>query len=127
MNEEKRKNKSILKAFSNATNGIIYTISTQKNVRIQIIIALIVMLLSYIFKLTKIEIIVLVITVILVLFAEMINTAIETVVDLCTESYNQKAKIAKDVAAGAVVLASVNAVIVGFILFFDKIIAIIKF
>ena len=60
-------------------------------------------------------------TVILIIVAEMINTAIETVVDLYTDLYHPKAKIAKDVGAGAVVIAAINALIVGYFLFFDKI------
>ena len=57
----------------------------------------------------------------LILFAEMVNTAIETVVDLYVDVYHPKAKIAKDVAAGGVVITTINAVIVAYFLFFDKI------
>ena len=60
-------------------------------------------------------------TIILIIFAEMVNTAIETVVDLYTDLYHPKAKIAKDVAAGGVVITTINAVIVAYFLFFDKI------
>jgi len=60
-------------------------------------------------------------TVILIILAEMFNTAIETVVDLYTDLYHPKAKIAKDVAAGGVVITAVNAIIVAYFLFFDKI------
>jgi diacylglycerol kinase len=70
-----------------------------------------------IFKISKIEWLILCITITLVLFGEFINTAIETTVDLYTEEKNEKAKIAKDVAAGAVVLTSLNAIIVGIIIF----------
>ena len=60
-------------------------------------------------------------TIVLILFAEMVNTAIETVVDLYTDLYHPKAKIAKDVAAGGVVITAINALIVAYFLFFDKI------
>ena len=59
--------------------------------------------------------------VILIILAEMFNTAVETVVDLYTDLYHPKAKIAKDVAAGGVVITAVNALIVAYFLFFDKI------
>ena len=59
-------------------------------------------------------------TIILIIFAEMVNTAIETVVDLYTDLYHPKAKIAKDVAAGGVVITTINAIIVAYFLFFDK-------
>ena len=60
-------------------------------------------------------------TIVLILFAEMVNTAIETVVDLYTDLYHPKAKIAKDVAAGGVVITAINALIVAYFLFFDKV------
>ena len=72
------------------------------------------------FNLSKAEFLCFLFTIILILFAEMTNTAIETVVDLCTEVYHPKAKIAKDVAAGGVVVTTINAVIVAYFLFFDK-------
>ncbi len=57
-----------------------------------------------------------------VIFAEMLNTAVETVVDLVTEEFNEKAKIAKDVAAGAVLISAINAICMGLIIFLDKLI-----
>ena len=79
------------------------------------------MLISLFFDLTRAEFLCLMFTVVLVIIAEMINTAIETVVDLYTDLYHPKAKIAKDVGAGAVVIAAINAIIVAYFLFFEKI------
>ena len=79
------------------------------------------MLISLFFNLSKVEFICLIFAVVLIIFAEMINTAIETVVDLYTDIYHPKAKIAKDVAAGAVVITALNAVIIAYFIFFDKI------
>ena len=79
------------------------------------------MLVSLLFNLTRAEFLCLMFTVILIILAEMFNTAVETVVDLCTEVYHPKAKIAKDVAAGGVVITALNAVFVSYFLFFDKI------
>lgn len=120
MKHNKLKNRSFLDAAKNAFNGIWYCIKTQKNIRIQLIIAVIVITISLIFKLNYIEMIFIVLAIMLVLITEVINTAIESVVDLVTKEYNPIAKIAKDVAAGAVVLASVNAVIIAIIIFLIK-------
>lgn len=79
------------------------------------------MLISLFFDLSRAEFLCLMFTVVLIIIAEMFNTAIETVVDLYTDLYHPKAKIAKDVGAGAVVIAAINAVIVAYFLFFQKI------
>lgn len=115
------KNNNFIDAWHNAFNGIIYAITTQSNIKKQLIIAVIVMLVSLLFNLTRAEFICLMFTVVLIIIAEMFNTAIETVVDLYTDLYHPKAKIAKDVGAGGVVIAAVNAIIVAYFLFFDKI------
>lgn len=120
-NEKKVHNANFFDACKNAVNGIIYGTTTQSNVKKQLVIIAFVMLISLFFNLSKVEFICLIISVVLIIFAEMINTAVETVVDLCTEIYHPKAKIAKDVAAGAVVITALNAVIVSYFVFFDKI------
>lgn len=117
----KMKNGNFFDALQNAFNGIIYAITTQSNIKKQLVIAVIVMLISLFFNLSKAEFLCLMFTVILIIVAEMINTAIETVVDLYTDLYHPKAKIAKDVGAGAVVITAINAIIVAYFLFFEKI------
>lgn len=119
--EHKMKNGNFLDACQNALDGIIYAITTQSNIKKQLIIAVVVMLISLFFDLSKAEFLCLMFTVVLIIIAEMINTAIETVVDLYTDLYHPKAKIAKDVGAGAVVIAAINAIIVAYFLFFEKI------
>lgn len=116
--DHKMKNDNFLEACHNAVNGIIYAATTQRNIKIQLVLAVIVMLLSLAYGLETTEFLCLVFAVFLVIFAEMINTAIETVVDLFVDVYHPKAKIAKDVAAGAVVLAACNALIVGYFIYF---------
>lgn len=117
----KMKNNNFLDACQNALDGIIYAITTQSNIKKQLLIAVAVMLISLFFDLSKAEFLCLMFTVVLIIVAEMINTAIETVVDLYTDLYHPKAKIAKDVGAGAVVITAINAVIVAYFLFFEKI------
>lgn len=119
--EQKLKNNNFIDAWANAFNGIIYAVTTQSNIKKQLVIAVVVMLISLLFNLTRAEFLCLMFTVILIIVAEMFNTAIETVVDLYTDLYHPKAKIAKDVGAGAVVITAINAIIVAYFLFFDKI------
>ncbi len=121
--EEKTSNQSFLDAWANAINGIIYATTTQGNIKKQLIIIVAVLLFSLFFNLTRVEFLCLLFAVILIIIAEMINTGIETVVDLYIDVYHPKAKIAKDVGAGAVVIAAINAVVVAYFLFFDKIAA----
>ena len=119
--EEETKNKNFADAWKNAINGIIYATTTQGNIKKQLVIAVIVVIISLFFDLSRAEFLCFLFTIILILFAEMVNTAIETVVDLYTDLYHPKAKIAKDVAAGGVVITTINAIIVAYFLFFDKI------
>ena len=80
--------------------------------------------LQFFFDLTNFELLALFFAIVFVVFAEMINTAIEATVDILTEEYHPKAKIAKNVAAGAVLIAVFNSIIVGAIVFLRKISAI---
>lgn len=112
------KNHNFIDAWKNAFNGIIYATTTQGNIQKQLIIAVIVVIVSLFFNLNRAEFLCFLFTIVLIIFAEMVNTAIETVVDLFVDVYHPKAKIAKDVAAGAVVLSAINAIIVGYFIFF---------
>lgn len=114
------KTKKIFDSFNYAFEGIIYTLRTQRNMRIHFIIAILVLFFSIFFDLSKVETIVILITISLVIVAEMINTSIEATIDLITDKYHELAKIAKNVAAGAVLISAVNSIIVGYIIFFDK-------
>lgn len=126
--EEKQQltyNKDFRDAWKNAWQGIKYGIKSQRNIQIQVVIGVLVAILGFITKLSKMEWMILSISIFLVILAEMLNTAVETTVDLYTEEYHPKAKIAKDVGAGAVVIAVINSTIIGVILFGDKLINII--
>ncbi len=119
--DDRTKNHSFIDAWKNAFNGIIYATTTQGNIKKQLIIAVVVVIVSLFFNLNRAEFLCFLFTIVLILFAEMVNTAIETVVDLYVDVYHPKAKIAKDVAAGGVVITTINALIVAYFLFFDKI------
>lgn len=112
--------RSIIDSFNYAVSGIILSIKTEKNMLIHYIIAVSVLGLSLFFNFTRVEFLILLFAISLVLTLEMINTAIEKTVDMITKEYHPYARIAKDISAGAVLIASVNAVIVGYLLFFDR-------
>lgn len=115
------KNKSIFSAMKNAINGLIHVFKTEKNLRIDYIIGVLVFGTSFFFNFTKTEFACLCLTIGFVIFAEMINSTIEYMVDLLTDKYDERAKAAKDIAAGAVLIASGIAVVVAYFLFIDKI------
>ncbi|TCP53324.1 diacylglycerol kinase [Tumebacillus sp. BK434] len=110
----------LLKSFAYAIEGMTLALTTQRNMRIHFVVALGAMILSLVLDLSKLEIVLVFFSIIAVVAAELFNTAIEAVVDLATSDYHPLAKIAKDVAAAAVLLTAVHAVIVGFFVFFDK-------
>ncbi|QXM05701.1 diacylglycerol kinase [Crassaminicella indica] len=112
--------RKLIDSFNYAIDGIIYTIKTQRNMRIHFAMAIIVLFLSLFFNLSKLEIIILFFTISLVIIAEMINTSIEAAIDLVTKEYHELAKIAKNVAAGAVFISALNSIIVAYMIFFDK-------
>lgn len=110
----------LIDSFNYAIDGLIYVLRTQRNMRIHFSAALLVLIAAIAFGLTRLETLVLVLTILLVITAEMINTAVEAAVDLITGSYHPLARIAKNVAAGAVLVAAIGAFFVGFLIFFDK-------
>jgi len=110
----------IIKSFSFATQGILYCIKNEINFRVHIVVALLVLIFSRFYSFTKIEYMILILTISLVVTFEIINTSIETIVNLISPEYNKLAKIIKDTAAGAVLLSAVSAVVIGIILFWDK-------
>lgn len=121
MEDERLKNKNFIEAWKKAFSGIWYTIKTQRNIKIQLGIAILVIVCSIYFKLTITECMFLSFATMLVIIMEVMNTAIEEVVNLVTDKYHPIAKIAKDVSAGAVVLAALNAVIIAIFIFVSKI------
>ena len=118
MEDDRLKNKNFIDAWKKAFSGIWYAIRTQRNVKVQLVIAIIIICVCVFLKLSKIECIFLTFATMLVIITEVVNTAIEAAVDLCTKEYHPIAKIAKDVAAGAVVLSALNAVIVAVLIVF---------
>ena len=108
----------IMKSFKFAFTGLWYTINSQKNFQIQVIIAAISIVAAYLFEFSQIEWLILIITIALVLAGELVNTVIEVVVDLAVqEKLLPDARLAKDVSAATVLLVSIFALIIGVVLF----------
>lgn len=116
--------KSFFKAFAYAWQGIAHTVKTQRNFRFHIAATVYVTAFSLFYEFTVGEYVLLALTFSSVISAELMNTAIEAAVDLCSPEQHRLAKIAKDAAAGAVLVTAFFAVIVGVLLFGD--IAVIK-
>ena len=114
------KNRKILKSFKYAFNGIITSFKTEKNMKFHIVMMVLVIIAGALLKISKIEWIICVI-----LFALVISAELETIVDMITMEKNEKAKIAKDVAAGAVLVNAIGSTIIGLIIFIPKIINIL--
>jgi len=112
-----RRSASLLDSFNFAFEGIIHVLRNERNLRIHFAIAVGVIVAALAFDVTRIDLIVLLISISFVLIAEMLNSALEAVVDLSTSALDPLAKIAKDVAAGAVLVATVNAVAIGYLVF----------
>lgn len=119
--KSKKTRQGIIKAFNAAIEGIIYTFKFERNMKIHYFVAVLVFIASLFFDLTRVEMLILIFSISLVVIAEMFNTAIEKTIDMITEEYNVLAKIAKDVAAGGVLIAALNSVVVGYLLFYDRI------
>ena len=116
-----RRAPTLIDSFNFAFEGIIHVLRTQRNLRIHFGIAFAVLVFALIVDVTKMELIALLISVTFVLIAEMLNTAVEAAIDIATTSFDPMAKLAKDIAAGAVLIASVNAVAVGYLVFSNKV------
>jgi diacylglycerol kinase (ATP) len=111
---------SIIESFNFAIEGVVHVLRTQRNLRIHFAVAVIVLVLAVLVGVSKIELIALLIAIAFVLVAEMINTAIEGAIDAATTSFDPMAKLAKDIAAGAVLISAVTAVAVGYLVFAGK-------
>lgn len=114
------KNKTIFSAMKHAIDGVIRAFRTERNLRIDYLIGAFVLIGSLFFNFTKTEFACLCLTIGFVIFSEMINSTVEYIVDLITDKYDDRAKAAKDIAAGGVVISSGVAVIVAYFLFVDK-------
>lgn len=112
--------KKLIDSFNHAINGIIDSVRTERNMKIHLISALGVFIACFFFDVSKLEFLVLAITITMVIAAELINTAIEAAIDMTTNYYHPLAKVTKNAAAGAVLITAINAIVVGYVIFWDK-------
>lgn len=120
------KKNSIFSSFKCAFCGIITALKKERNIKIHFVAMFIVIVLGFLLKISQIEWIVCLILFALVIGAELINSAIESTVDLAMPDIHEKAKFAKDVAAGAVLFIAIVSLIIGIIIFMPKLILFIK-
>jgi diacylglycerol kinase (ATP) len=111
---------SILDSFNFAFEGIIHVLRTQRNMRIHFTVATAVLVAAIATGVDRLELIALLLSISFVLITEMVNTAIEASIDVATTAFDPLAKLAKDIAAGAVLISTVNAVAVGYLVFSDQ-------
>lgn len=119
----KKECKKLINSFKYAIEGFISSFKTERNMKIHILAMIIVVILGIYLKLNLIEWSFIIMSVVLVVGAELFNTAIETVVDMVSPQKNPKAKLAKDISAAAVLTFAIGSAIIGFIIFVPKIIA----
>lgn len=108
--------RKLIESTNHAISGILYAAKTQRHMRYHLYIAILVLLLSLVVGVKTFEFIVIALVVAIVLCAEMFNTAIESIIDILFEEYDRRAKIIKDIAAGAVFITAIGAMIVGYII-----------
>ena len=118
--------KRLRKSFGYAFKGIDDVIEHEPNMKIHVVVAILVVIMAIILKVSIIEWIILVLLIGTVLAAETINTTIENLVDMYTKEYDEKAKIVKDTAAGTVLILAITSAIIGLIIFIPKIIYLLE-
>ena len=117
----KVKTKKIINSFKYAFEGLISSFKTERNIKIHMIFMILVILMGILLKINKYEWITCLILFSIVISGELFNTAIETIVDMVMPEKNEKAKLAKDVSAAAVLIPAIFSAIVGLIIFVPKI------
>lgn len=113
--------KKIANSFKYAFEGIISSFKTERNMKIHVIVMILVIIVGILLKINKYEWIICIICFSIVISGELFNTAIETVVDMVMPNKNEKAKLAKDISAGAVLVMAIGSAIIGLIIFVPKI------
>lgn len=112
------KSRSIIWSFNYAIDGIVHVLRTQRNMRVHLVLAVLAGIASLMLGVSRIELVAVVFAIVLVFVTELINTAIETTIDLVVDHFDPLAKIAKDVAASAVLIAAINALVVAYLVLF---------
>lgn len=112
----------IINSFKFAADGIKEAFQSERNMKVHFLLMILVIILGLVLKLSLVEWAILIITIGLVLISEFINTSLEQIVDIVSPEKQEKAKVAKDVAAAGVLVSAIIAALVGAFLFLPKII-----
>ena len=120
------KRRGITSSFGYALEGITQAFKSEPNFRIHLIVTVIVLILGWHLKLTQTEWTITILTISAVIVLELINTAIEALVDLTSPRISRLAKITKDVSAAAVLISSLSAAVIGAIIFLPKLLLLLK-
>lgn len=118
--KDKKPKQKFVRSVNAAIEGIMYTFKSERNMKIHYLASFLILIVALFFNFTKVEFVLLLSAITLVVITEMMNTAVEKTVDLVTDEYHELAKIAKDVAAGAVLISAIYSVVVAYILFYNK-------
>jgi diacylglycerol kinase (ATP) len=121
VNAPRRRAISIFESFNYAFEGIIHVLRTQRNMRVHFAAAVAVLVAGVWTGVSRLELIALLLAIAFVFITEMINSAIEQAIDVATTSFDPLAKLAKDIAAGAVLIATINAVAIGYLVFSNSV------
>ena len=120
--ESYKTSNNVLKSFKYAFSGISYVLKTSRNFKIQLIFAITTLMIGFLLQISQGNYVILIATIMSVLILEILNTSIESIVDLVVKKeFSSLAKISKDTSAGAVLLASINSVIIALYIFVPKI------
>ena len=120
--ESYKTSSNVLKSFKYAFSGISYVLKTSRNFKIQLIFAVTILMIGFLLQISQSNYVILIATIMSVLILEILNTSFESIVDLVVKKeFSSLAKIAKDTSAGAVLLASINSVIIAVYIFVPKI------
>lgn len=118
--KEREHDRRLVESFNYAIEGLTSALQNEKHMKFHILSAILIVILAILTNASKVEILLVSISVAFVIITELINTAVEALVDLISPERHPLAKLAKDVAAGAVLVAAINAICVGYLLFYDK-------
>lgn len=118
--KERARDKRLVDSFNFAIEGLISALKNEKHMKVHILAAIIIVILAIVINASKVEILIISLSVSFVVITELVNTAVEAIIDLVSPERHPLAKLAKDVAAGAVLVAAINALCVGYLLFYDK-------
>jgi diacylglycerol kinase (ATP) len=111
---------TLLQSFNFAFQGLVTAVRHQRNMRIHLLLGFVVLIISVFLNLSRLQLAIVFVSVAFVFITELLNSAIEAVVDMVTDEFDPRAKAAKDLAAGAVLVAAINALVVAYLILADR-------